>query len=96
MYKNLGMLPEHTLAPSGLLPPPRQVPLPPVTSPALPSLDLFRFSFDLHPGGSVVQAKHPCMLSGESDPAALGYASAALETALDCQAALKKIIIIIH
>ncbi len=51
--------------------------------------DLFRICFDSHHEGFAAQVKHPHMLSGESDLVALGYASAALETASDCQAALK-------
>jgi len=38
----------------------------------------------------VVPVKHPHTLSGEPDPGALGYTSAALETASDCHAALKQ------
>lgn len=53
-------------------------------------IHVFKFSFKLHPAVFVVQVKHPHTLSGESDSVGLGYVSAAQETALDFQAALKR------
>lgn len=67
MYKNLGMIAEHTPSATS-----SAGPSPPLNSPLFHVFDLFSCCFDLRPAGFAAQVKHPHMLSGESDPVGLG------------------------